>query len=225
MRSSQTISEIAKALSKAQGELENPTKNATGYGYKYAKLDEIINVIREPLEKNNLSIIHTMDWGDAPKMTTTLLHSSGEWLACDCPLRYAKSEKTNEMQAIGSSITYGRKYNIQCLLNLYAEDDDGKSSGPRKESNAEDEDDISRLKKEPYEPVRFEPKKQSFPDRKVSLKAKIGEDQAKSIEAMLVNRPADRERLYKWKGIARVEELLAEDYQATINALSKVQNG
>ena len=213
MRSSQTISEIAKALNKAQGELENPTKNAKGYGYTYANLAEIINVIKEPLEKNGLSIIHTMDWGDCPKVSTTLLHSSGEWLSCDCRLAYRASEKTNEMQAIGSSITYGRKYNIQCLLNLYAEDDDGKASNG------------TGYEKQPFEEVKFEPKKQAFPDRKMVTKPRISVDQVRGLEQMIANRTGLKEKIIKWQAVNDLNEILAENYEQVLNSIAGTRVG
>ena len=45
------------ALAQAQEHLQNPTKSASGYGYKYAPLDEIITHSRTKLSKFGLTVI------------------------------------------------------------------------------------------------------------------------------------------------------------------------
>jgi hypothetical protein len=71
---------------------------------------------------------------------TMLLHESGEFVASD-PLKLELSK--TDMQALGSAITYARRYTLQSLLSIPAEDDDGEAS-------------MSRPKTEPKKVVKEE---------------------------------------------------------------------
>ena len=57
-------------------------------------------------------------------ITTELVHESGESFVTAIPLVLGK----NDMQGLGSAITYARRYGIMSLLNLPAEDDDGEQN-------------------------------------------------------------------------------------------------
>jgi len=69
---------------------------------------------------------------DGHYVTTVLMHEDDpNWeMISHVPLVLGK----NDMQGLGSAITYARRYGIMSLLNLPAEDDDGnqasRSSGP-----------------------------------------------------------------------------------------------
>lgn len=131
---SETISELVKALSKAQGSFNAITKGSKGYNYKYADLSSVLGGIQEGLAENGLCIVHTTI-AQENKLITTLFHESGEWIATEIPLTYSASDKTNVNQARGAAITYSRRYNILCLLNLATDDDDGESSAPKARYN------------------------------------------------------------------------------------------
>lgn len=136
MNRSEQINELATALSKAQGELPTLQKRSQAYNYKYADLAEIMDAIREPLAKNGLSLVSQIEWNDFPRLCTTLMHCSGQWMSVDIRLMYKADGKVNEMQAMGSSLTYARRYAISCLLNLAADkesDDDAEKSSPKTE--------------------------------------------------------------------------------------------
>ena len=129
--------QIATALAKAQGEFSVLEKKTQAYNYKYADLAEIMSVIQEPLQRNGLSLTHEIIWGDVPCLKSTLIHSSGQELSTPMPLFFKADGKINQMQALGSAITYAKRYTIGCLLNLAADkesDDDGKSSSNPKET-------------------------------------------------------------------------------------------
>ena len=59
-------------------------------------------------------------------VSTRLIHKSGEWVQTDLTL----TAKDASPQAIGSAITYGRRYAVSALVGLAAEDDDGKAAQP-----------------------------------------------------------------------------------------------
>ena len=59
MKTSNEINEIATALAAAQGEIENPTKNADNpfFKSKYADLAEVLGVVRPVFAKQQLSVV------------------------------------------------------------------------------------------------------------------------------------------------------------------------
>ena len=135
MTTSDTIVEIAKALAKAQTELKNPNKNktvnvrtqtGTNYTYKYADLADILDQVKPILAKNGLTIVQGVvdDTADTRvKISTLLLHESGEWIKTELLMPPAHETRMNPAQALGSILTYGRRYAITSLLNLAADED------------------------------------------------------------------------------------------------------
>ncbi len=132
MKISESIKELSTALSKFQGEVKNPHNEATNpqYKSKYAPLDVVINTIKPLLSKHGLSFIQsTSTEGESVGITTLLLHESGEWIESDTmflPAYQLKGGGVKEFnaQGIGSSTTYGRRYQLSAMLGLSSEDDD-----------------------------------------------------------------------------------------------------
>ena len=123
MEKSESIKEIAMALSKFQGEIFNPKNTATNpsFNSKYAPLSEVINTIRQGLAKNGLSIVQApYTDGDNVIVETFLLHTSGEWISS--PPLCLKMDRVTA-QGAGSAITYARRYALSALLNISSEED------------------------------------------------------------------------------------------------------
>jgi hypothetical protein len=124
MQRSDSIVEIAKALSKFQEECPSPKKTATNPHFKssYAPLEEIISTAKKHLSKNGLSVFQSTTSRDAEiGVTTLLMHSSGEFIESDIlwlPMGKASA------QGAGSGITYARRYGLCAALNIAAEEDD-----------------------------------------------------------------------------------------------------
>lgn len=117
--------ELAGALAKAQAsfppiqrdkEVTVQTKAGGSYKFKYAPLDSILAAVRAPLADNGLAIVQLLD---EDVLVTSLLHSSGAILSGRTPI-----PQTEGVQAYGSAITYLRRYSIQALLGIAAEEDD-----------------------------------------------------------------------------------------------------
>lgn len=123
---SETIAAIAAALSTAQGELSHALKDTTGQigqqKTKYADLASCWDAAREPLSRNGLAVVQ-LPSADGPKVTVTtmLVHKSGEWFKNALQMTSAQ----NTPQAIGSCITYGRRYSFCSVVGISPEDDDG----------------------------------------------------------------------------------------------------
>ncbi|WP_144597404.1 ERF family protein [Bacillus cereus] len=126
MNRSETITKLAEALVKFNSEVSKIAKDADNPFFKnnYATLDTIIDEVRPILFKNGLSIMQVPS-GDGQNVTlkTLLLHSSGEWLESD---ELTMKPVKNDPQAVGSCITYARRYSLAAFLSLNTgEDDDG----------------------------------------------------------------------------------------------------
>ena len=120
---SDTISELAKALSSFQGKMTAVKKDATNpfYKSKYATLDTIWETIRKPLSENGLSVAQTMDVkNDKDVLNTTLYHTSGEWISGMQSVNPVKDDP----QSLGSAISYARRYSLSAILGIVADEDD-----------------------------------------------------------------------------------------------------
>lgn len=123
-----TINELAKALATAQGQIKGAAKdvNNTFFKSKYADLASCWEACREPLSTNGLAIWqHLRHVEGNAYLLTTLYHESGQSLTDDgIPLLLGKQD----MQAMGSAITYARRYGLMAAVGIAPEDDDGNSA-------------------------------------------------------------------------------------------------
>jgi hypothetical protein len=133
---SDSIKEIATALSKAQGAMESAKKDTKNdfFRSKYADLASIINAGKQAMLDNGLAITQTLE-PDIEKaiVVTTLMHTSGEWIKSTIALKPVNLDKEGREkpitpQSMGSAISYARRYGYQAILGLSAEDDDGNTA-------------------------------------------------------------------------------------------------
>jgi hypothetical protein len=121
MNKSESIKNIAGALVKFQASVSKVAKEANNpfFKKKYASLANILDTIQKPLSECGLAISQFPD-GDA--LTTIIVHSeSGEWMESSYVMPVVKQ---NDPQAMGSAITYARRYALGSILNLNIDDDD-----------------------------------------------------------------------------------------------------
>jgi hypothetical protein len=130
MKMSENINELATALVVAQGLIQNPTKSVSNafFKSKYADLAGVIDVCRPAFTEAGIAVIQapsTTDDGSIA-VTTTLVHTSGQWMSEQISMAIDPSAK-NPAQAAGSLITYLRRYSLSAFANVAQEDDDGNS--------------------------------------------------------------------------------------------------
>lgn len=128
---SETIGALAAALAKAQSQISGAVKDAANpfFKSKYADLESVWQACRKPLTDNGLSVTQTSRYTpDGLMLVTTLLHTSGEWIAGEMPVLV----KDNSPQAQGSGLTYARRYALAALVGIYQTDDDGEAAQGRK---------------------------------------------------------------------------------------------
>ncbi|MFZ4797070.1 MAG: ERF family protein [Bacteroidia bacterium] len=127
------MKEISKAILAAQMEMGNATKGSSNpfFKSKYADLNAIREACIPALHKHGISCLQpTVHIEGKNFIKTILLHESGETFEGLTEIIYSK---INDAQAQGSGITYARRYGLQSLLNIGADDDDGnKASMPVK---------------------------------------------------------------------------------------------
>jgi len=129
MNKSESIKNLAKALSVFQSKVEAIKKTETNpfFKSKYADLSNIIESTRLPLAEAGLSYSQfpTGDNG----LTTILMHAeSGEYLESTYNMQPAK----NDPQGQGSAITYQRRYALSAVLGLSTENDDDANAASAK---------------------------------------------------------------------------------------------
>ena len=134
-RSSETIGAIAGALAKAQIELANPEKSLTATirspisreadrSFRYASLANGLDLVRKSLGRHEIATVQTTSIDDAAgliRLTTTLAHSSGEWVSSDWPV--CQVSETNTPHRMGAALTYARRYALFTLVGIAGDDD------------------------------------------------------------------------------------------------------
>ncbi len=125
---SDDISSLAKDLCKANGQMTNGKKDKEGYGYSYMTLGNLSEIVRPVLTKNNLAVMQTHNSNGKTVTThTKLIHSSGQWITTSLEIPLVASKQLSVPQQVGVICTYSRRYALQAMFMIVAEDDnDGK---------------------------------------------------------------------------------------------------
>jgi hypothetical protein len=134
-RSSPSIASLAAALAKAQAELVNPEKSLVGTitsgpgegaerPFRYAPLSSGLDIVRKTLGQHEIATVQTTaidQLAGIVNLTTTLAHSSGEWIASDWPV--CAIAQTAQPHRMGAALTYARRYALFTLVGIAGEDD------------------------------------------------------------------------------------------------------
>ena len=127
MKTSESITEINKALVGFHNDIKQPLKDKANpfFKSKYVPLENIAEVIDEVAPKHGLAYLQeafTTDTGQTG-VVTRLVHESGEFYETE-PL--VLNADKNNAQGQGSVITYARRYQLASLFGITSdEDDDG----------------------------------------------------------------------------------------------------
>ena len=134
-RSSESIGALASALAKAQGELTNPEKSLIATirspfpregdrTFRYASLANGLDLVRKSLGRHEIATVQTTSIDEGAgliRLTTTLAHSSGEWVSSDWPV--CPVSETATPHRMGAALTYARRYALFTLVGIAGEDD------------------------------------------------------------------------------------------------------
>jgi len=128
MRSAQVA--FAAAISGAKSEIEPATRNATGHNAKkYADFSAYAKVVDPVLAKHGLSYRFRSSQTGGISVTCIISHSGGHSEETTLSAGPDKTGNKNDIQAIGSALTYLQRYTLVLSLGLAASnDDDGKAA-------------------------------------------------------------------------------------------------
>lgn len=112
---------IFKALADFQQECPVIHKGTTGYGYTYADLPQILEVINPLLKKHGLGFTQLLT---EEGLLTVIFHAkSGECIEGTCPIPATTLKGMNDYQSFGSGITYYRRYALSSALGIVTDKD------------------------------------------------------------------------------------------------------
>ena len=144
MQTSAEVAELFAALAMAQGRYTDVVKDKKAkiesqkgsYGYPYADIAGYIEAIRPALTEAKLAVIQApaVEHGSAT-VTTRIVHASGQWVETELSMPIGQQTP----QAVGSAITYARRYSLVAMLCLAAEDDDGEQAERKSERSQADD--------------------------------------------------------------------------------------
>ena len=113
---------LFKSLAEFQQEVPTIHKATQGYGYTYADLPKIFEVINPLLKKHGLGFTQLIHGTD---LITIVFHvESGETLESKTSIpRNVALKGMNDFQVLGSAITYLRRYALSSALGLVTDKD------------------------------------------------------------------------------------------------------
>ena len=145
MKTSDTLAELATALSAAQAEMKAAPMTGRNPHLKnrYATLNDIIDTARGPLAAHGLAYVQMptsptdLAYGMIG-LRTRLLHKSGEWLEDEMffPVDPGSNRAVNPAQIAGGMLTYMRRYALAAMLGIVADEDADGNSPPDTEKQA-----------------------------------------------------------------------------------------
>jgi hypothetical protein len=143
MRTSDSINELASALSAAQAEMKPApmTGRNSILNNRYSTLSDVIETARPILAKHGLSYVQfpkspdDLTWNFVG-LVTRLMHTGGQWLEEEVYFPMGDGNRgVTSVQVAGSTITYMRRYAVAAMLGIVADEDtdgNGQKQEPRK---------------------------------------------------------------------------------------------
>jgi len=136
LNQSESIANLAKALSIVQGKLTYATKDSSNpfFKSKYADLESVWDSCRSLLSENGLSVIQMPGNYFEGRMwlVTKLCHASGEWIEQEMSFPVGKPDSQGVVKTDAHScmaaITYMRRGALAAFVGIVQADDDGNTA-------------------------------------------------------------------------------------------------
>jgi hypothetical protein len=200
MQKSEQINELALALSRFQGEVRDAEKDSKAYNYKYAKLDQLFDIVRPILCKHGLSFIQPaqISSGQELEVETWILHESGQYISSSLkvPTDF-ESKNANDLQKIGMAISYAKRYAIMGMLGLCQKD--------------EDNDGASGITNKP----EFQRRESQGESPKITKQQEI------DLIALITEKGRSQERLCNHYKVNNIADLTVAEFNSAIAMLNK----
>lgn len=126
MMMSESIAALAAALVKAQASMACAPRSAknTHFRSRYATLADVRDTVQKPLSDAGIAVVQFSRWHaetGVVEIETMLVHAeSGQYMR---DILHVPAGK-RDAQAIGSAITYGRRYALMSMTGVAPDDDD-----------------------------------------------------------------------------------------------------
>jgi hypothetical protein len=124
--------EFNKSMVSAISEIPSFEKATSGHNYKYATFEQINKVVKPILASHNLYVTFLTDFqsDNYVMVTAEITHKDGFSKKTSMRFPFDCTGSKNEVQAVASAISYGKRYMQNALLNIttHGEDDDGFAS-------------------------------------------------------------------------------------------------
>ena len=122
------------AMAAMQSELPSIAERGTGHNNaRYALLEDINDVVKPIMQRHGFAVSFKVEHhAGGINVTGILMHAAGHREQTTMLLPNDTSGSKNAVQAVGSAVSYGRRYVICALLNITTRgaDDDGYAAGP-----------------------------------------------------------------------------------------------
>ena len=208
MNKSESITKLAEALASFHNELKQPAKDKANpfFKSKYVPLENVVEAITAIAPKFGLSFIqYPINQDNKVGIVTVLMHSSGEFIET-APV-FAQPAK-NDAQAVGSVITYLKRYSLSAVFGITSDEDDDGNRATYGNSN----------------PNQPKPSYNSAPSTKPNYSQTLKE----KIKAVSIKNGVEAEQVYKsaaahLKINKATKDLTEQEAIQVINYLSKLE--
>ena len=113
----------------AQKAMRDPAKDTQNphFRSKFVSLKGVADAVRPALHSAGIVVTQLIDADETgPIVRTILAHTSGGLIQSHCPVLTAKP---NDAQAMGSAVTYARRYALAAICGVCPSDDDDDGEG------------------------------------------------------------------------------------------------
>lgn len=127
MLARQAETQFAEALAEMQDELPSIGERGSAAGrYTYALWEDINAAIKPVMKRHGFALTFRTDFSSGIAVTGVLTHRAGHKIETTIVLPADTSGNKPAVQAVASSVSYGKRYTAGALLNLtsHGEDDD-----------------------------------------------------------------------------------------------------
>jgi len=183
MLKSDSIELLAVALAKFHAACPKIVKDTRNDYFKsrYADLGTILGIVNPILAANDLSVVQLVSGEN--ELTTMLVHKSGQYIGAVSVMRpieavVRRDQNKNDIlgvtpQALGSAITYQRRYAVAAILSLCIDDDDDGNAASATGRKPEDRPVERQASKPETKPAETKPVEKLSDDRINEIMTKI----------------------------------------------------
>lgn len=126
MKTSEQLDKIAPALLRAQRKIGSAVKGSKNpfFSSKYADLGSVMESCKDAYNEEGVSILQPLGSDEQGSyVETVMMHESGQFISDKTRIAQGKN-----MQEFGAFSTYARRFGLQSMGFIPAEDDDGETA-------------------------------------------------------------------------------------------------